>query len=256
MNSVHDLPSVLWMLTFTLNFYIVNHGQAFLFFIVFLWSISVEEQLYAVWAILLKWFRKLLVPFCFLLIAASIAFRVIYIHDSDNLYFNTLNWAPHFAIGALIAYLAINGGNLLDKLKKLPKGLIAGVYILFVFNLMFYNRIYAFEGMTVIQRLVDTLFFAFFIFEQNFCDNRLFSMGNWKILNYFGKISYGLFCYHGLVILLFTKAIGQTGLLNNELMVFFINPVLIFVITLLISGLSYKYFEKPIMSLRNRFKTA
>jgi len=73
MNSVHDLPSVLWMLTFTLNFYIVNHGQAFLFFIVFLWSISVEEQLYLVWAVLLRWFKKLLVPFCFLLILASIA---------------------------------------------------------------------------------------------------------------------------------------------------------------------------------------
>lgn len=255
-NNVHDMPSLIWMLTFTLNFYIINHGQAFLFFIVFLWSISVEEQLYALWAVLLKWFRKLFAPFCFLIVAASLIFRIFSIHDENNLYYNTLNWAPHFAIGGLIAYFGINGGGLFVRLKNLPKGIIAAIYILFLLNLAFYNRIYLSDAMTVVQRLMDVLFFAFFIFEQSFCDNRLFNIGNIKALSYLGKISYGLFCYHGLVILLFTKVIEQMGWLNNSLMVFIINPLLIFVITLLISVLSYKYFEKPIMSLRNKFKPA
>ncbi len=33
--------------------------MVFLFFIAFLWSICVEEQLYALWGILLKWGKRI-----------------------------------------------------------------------------------------------------------------------------------------------------------------------------------------------------
>jgi peptidoglycan/LPS O-acetylase OafA/YrhL len=254
--TVHNMPSFIWLITFTLNFYIINHGEAFLFFIVFLWSISVEEQLYVVWGLFLKYIKPLFVPFCLLLIVASIVFRVHFSGQSLHLYFSTINWLPHFALGSLIAYLGINGGKLFEKLKNIPHLLIIAVYFLFILNLLFYNYIYASYVMTILQRFIDALFFAFFIFEQNFCTNRFINPGKSKKLSYLGKISYGLFCYHGLVILLFTQAVQQIGWLNNSLFVFFINPVLTFVITIVVAAMSYKYFEKPIMSLRDKFKTA
>ncbi len=253
-NNVHNMPPLGWLPTFTLNFYIVKHGQLFLFFLVFFWSISIEEQLYVLWGIVSKWAKKLLPLVCVLLVIASIIFRIYALNDPVNLYFNSLGWCGNFAFGALLAYFCMNKGKLFEQLKELPKWAIAAVYLIFILNLTFYKQIYSSDIMTVIERISASCFFSFMIFEQSFCTNHLFEWAKWPKLSYLGKISYGLFCYHGLVILLFTKAIEQTGLLNNEFIVFFINPVLIFVITLLISGLSYKYFEKPIMSLRNRFK--
>lgn len=254
--NVHDMPSKVSLLTFTLNFFIIKYGQAFLFFIVFLWSISVEEQLYLVWGIVLKWLKALFIPFCMFLLAGSLVFRIWAIHQPDNLYFNTLNWVPHFVLGSLIAYVAINGGKVFNKLKALPRPIIITIYFIFIINLIRYNSIYSSTFMTIIQRHMDALFFAFIIFEQNFCDNRVFNLGSSERINYLGKISYGLFCYHGLVLLVFTRVLEPLDIINNSISVFVITPVLTFAITLLVSIGSYKYIEQPLMSLKNRFKRA
>ena len=47
--SVSPLPSPVWFLSFTLDFYVMEDGQNFLFFLVFLWTLSVEEQFYLAW---------------------------------------------------------------------------------------------------------------------------------------------------------------------------------------------------------------
>src|SRR5581483_6849073 len=199
---------------------------------------------------------KFFVAFCILLIAASIAFRIHFVGQSDHMYFSTINWLPHFALGGLVAYMGVKECTWYQPLKKLPRPIIILIYLLFILNLVFYNRIYASPFMTILQRPIDALFFAFFIFDLNFCDNRFINPGKSKIMSYLGKISYGLFCYHGLVILLFTKLIEPLGWLNNSTFVFFINPLLIFALTVLISIISYRYFETPLMALRTKFKRA
>lgn len=254
--QVSNIPPLLWLLTFTLNFYIIKHGQQFLFFILFLWSIAIEEQFYAIAGLLLKFAKKALVPFCILLIAASILFRFIYLNQSVNLYFNTLSWVGTFAAGSLLAHLCINKGKTFEKLKKIPRWVIAFVYILFILNFAFYTQIFSSDIMTVFERLSASLFFSFIIFEQSFCENHLFQLGQIPFINYLGRISYGLFCYHGLIILLFEKITLNIQSINTPLAVFLINPVIIFVFTVIVSALSYQYFEKPIMALRYKLKTA
>ncbi|HXP50965.1 MAG TPA: acyltransferase, partial [Bacteroidia bacterium] len=220
------------------------------------WSISMEEQFYTLWGIVLKWGRKIFPAICILLIIASLAFRVIYLHDNSNLYFNSLNWTGNFAIGSLLAYYAIKGGKVLESLKKLSKTTISIIYILFLLNLMFYASIYSSDIMTIFERFIGSLFFVFILFEQAFCENSLFKLDKLPKLGYLGKISYGLFCYHGLVILLFTRFINHFGWLNNSLSVFLINPLITFALTVLLSAISYEYFEKPIMRLRYKLKPA
>lgn len=252
--SVHDMPPLKWILSFLLNFFIVKHGMAFLFFVAFLWSICVEEQFYALWGILLKWGKKFFPISCIVLIIASLVFRAMNVHEQANLFFNSLNWIGNFAMGGLMAYFCINGGPLFEKLKKTPKSVIAAVYLLFILNAVFYNYIYASDFMTIIERMCITLFFCFIIFEQSFCETHLFELGKYNFLSYLGKIAYGLFIFHGPVTLVFEKLTGHIHWPNTDLMVFFINPVLIFAVTLAIAAISYRYFEKPIMSLRYKLK--
>lgn len=254
--TVSDMPPLSWLLTFTLNFYIVKHGQNFLFFLVFFWSISVEEQCYAVWGILLKWVKKAFVPFCVILVIASLLFRILALNDSYNLHFNSLSWVGNFAAGGLLAYCCINRKNVFEKLKKIPLWVIAIIYTLFIFDLAFYKYIYMSDVMTVLERLIATFFFGFMIFEQTFCEKHLFQFGKIPVFNYLGRISYGLFCYHGLVILFYAYYTRQIQGINSPLAVFVINPIVIFALTITISALSYKYFERPIMALRHKYQTA
>jgi peptidoglycan/LPS O-acetylase OafA/YrhL len=255
-NTVSDIPPLSWLFTFTLNFYIVKHGYNFLYFLVFFWSISVEEQCYAAWGILLKWVKKTFVPFCVLLVIMSLLFRIFALHDSLNLHFNSLSWVGNFASGGLLAYFCINRKGAFERLKKIPLRVIASVYALFILNLAFYKQIYASEVMTVVERLSATLFFGFMIFEQTFCQKHLFQLGKIPFLNYLGRISYGLFCYHGLVILFYEHFTQHVQGINSPIAVFVINPIVIFALTILISALSYTYFERPIMALRHQYKTA
>lgn len=254
-NNVSDIPPLSSLLTFTLNFYIVKHGYGFLYFLVFFWSISVEEQCYAAWGIFLKWAKKMFVPFCLLLIAASLIFRILAIHDYLNLYFNSLSWVGNFATGGLLAYFCINKKEGFEILKKIPLWVITSFYILFIFNLAFYKQIYRSDVMTVLERLSETLFFSFIIFEQTFCEKHLFQLGKIPYLNYLGRISYGLFCYHGLVILAYQQLTQNISWCNSPFAVFLINPIAIFAVTIIMAALSYQYFEKPLMSLRHKYRT-
>lgn len=253
-NTVSDMPPLPWLLTFTLNFYVIKYGQGFLFFILFLWSISVEEQFYAVLGIVLKWGKKVFVPFCILLIVASMAFQFLSVHQSINLYFNSLSWIGTFAAGGLLAYFCLHKGRVFERMKNTPQWVIASVYVLFILNFIFYDRIYASGFMTALERLSAILSFGFILFEQAFCEKHLFQLGKIPFFNYLGKISYGLFCYHGLVILIYEKSTQTISWINSPFAVFFINPIVIFVVTVVISALSYNYFEKPIMSLRHKYQ--
>lgn len=254
--NVHDLPPASWLLSFTLNFYIIKHGMEFLFFIAFLWSICVEEQLYALWGILLKWGKRFFEPICVLLVIASLLFRITHVHDGYNLFFNTINWIANFAIGGLMASFCIKGGKLFEKIKRTPKPVIALIYFLFIINVAFYKYIYSTDIMVALERIIITLFFSFLIFEQSFCNNHLFQLGKSKVMSYLGKIAYGLFCFHGPITLLFGKVAEHINWPNSDLTVFLINPLIIFAVTAAVSAASYKYFEKPIMSLRHKYQTA
>ncbi len=252
--NVNSLPPLAWLFSFTLNFYIIKYGQGFLFFIAFLWTISVEEQFYVTIGLALKWFRKAFVPFCILLIVLSLVFRFRYLHQSLNLFFNSLSWIGTFASGGLLAYFCINKGRVFERMENIPLWLTSLVYILFILNLAFYTQIYASDGMAVWERLTASLFLAFLLFEQNFCEKHLFQLGDIRVINYLGKISYGLFCYHGLIILLYEQVTKHISWINMPLAVFLINPVAIFAVTIGISALSYQYIERPIMSLRYKYQ--
>jgi peptidoglycan/LPS O-acetylase OafA/YrhL len=254
--EISDVPPLSWLLTFTLNFYLIGHGQNFFFFLVFFWSISVEEQCYMLWGITLKWFKKALVPLCILMLAGSLVFRMAALHQPSNLYFNSLSWAGNFACGGLLAYFCIRRKEWLAIAVKIPPPLSIVVYLLFIVNIVFFARIYASPFMTVLERIPAMAFFCFLIFEQCFSQNPIFRLGSVPFLNYLGRISYGLFCYHGLVILFYEKITEGIGWINQPAAVFLVNPIIIFALTIGIAAISYKYFERPIMHLRKLYHPA
>jgi len=245
------LPSLWNFILFILNYDIIENGYNFLFFMVFMWSISVEEQFYVFWAITIKWFNKYLFGISFFIIFLSLVFRIYFINDSLSLNFHTASALGNFGIGALTAILAFKNPNFLNKLQSLNRKIILFFYsIIFIFFIKM-PVLLEYDFFIVIQRVLFSIFFSFIILEQTYCDQSIVKVSRIKYFNFFGKISYGLYCYHGIMI---TTVLQISGFLSesllNSLILF---PVFIFVSTLLISHFSYRLYESKFLNFKSKF---
>ena len=245
------LPSLWNFILFILNYDIIENGYNFLFFMVFMWSISVEEQFYVFWAITIKWFNKYLFGISFFIIFLSLVFRIYFINDSLSLNFHTASALGNFGIGALTAILAFKNPNFLNKLQSLNRKTILFFYLIIFIFFIKMPVLLEYDFFIVIQRVLFSIFFSFIILEQTYCDQSIVKVSRIKYFNFFGKISYGLYCYHGIMI---TTVLQISGFLSesllNSLILF---PVFIFVSTLLISHFSYRLYESKFLNFKSKF---
>ena len=72
------------------------------------------------------------------------------------------------------------------------------------------------------------------------------------ILNYLGKISYGLYMYHPMVMFMMFTLIHSTGISNIYLYNLLVY-VSVLLVTVVISHLSFRYFESYFINLKDKF---
>ena len=245
------LPSIWNFVLFILNYNIIENGYNFLFFMVFMWSISVEEQFYIFWAITIKWFNKYLFGISFLIIFISLFFRIYFINDSLSLNFHTASALGNFGIGALTAILVFKHQYFLDKLKSLSRNKILFIYVTIFSFFILMPVLLENDFFIVIQRVLFSIFFSFIILEQTYCGNSIIKVSRIRYFNFFGKLSYGLYCYHGIMI---TVVLQVNELFMESLIISLVlYPSLIFVSTLLVSYVSFRFYELKFLKLKYKF---
>ena len=245
------LPSIWNFILFILNYDIIENGYNFLFFMVFMWSISVEEQFYVFWAIIIKWFNKYLLAISFLIILISLLFRVYFINDSLSLNFHTVSALGNFGIGALTAILAFKYPHFISKLQSLTRNTILFVYLIIFSFFILMPFLIENNFFIITQRVLFSIFFSFIILEQSYCDKSIVKVSRIKYFNFFGKISYGLYCYHGIIITIILQMSGflRESLLNSLVLY----PIIIFVSTLAISQISFRFYESKFLNFKSKF---
>ena len=246
------LPPFFYYLFFISNYCHIDH----VFFLVFLWSIAVEEQFYLFWGLMLRFFLHKINLVIIGVLLTYFGFRLFSLYYPVSIYTHTLNYFANFGIGAALAVFCHNSSqssqlsqiqsNIFNSLVNVNRWVIVFLYI--VFGIYFWNHqaIFANENIAIFDNLINSLFFAFVIFEQSFCKNSILKIRTLKPLNYLGKISYGLYCYHGIVITVLTFAGWQTK--------YWWIVLLNLVLTILLASISYELYEKRFLKLKEKFR--
>ena len=211
------------------------------------WSIGTEEQFYLVWPLILRYIKKNRIALMLVIIVSYLAFKFVllspladYIPYGSRIYsfWNTFP-IDCMAIGGLYSIL------LFQKSKYLKYIIRNDVFYISIFLV----SIFLIEGVYVhyVHYEFYSVFFGLIILNFAANERIRISLEN-NLLNYLGKISYGLYMYHPICIFLAIYICISIGIHSNWL----IYPMSV-IFTIAISGLSYRYFESYFLKFKTQF---
>lgn len=246
------------------NFDLVKNGVGN-FLVSVLWSVSIEEQFYLFWPLFMSFIPvKHLVKFLAVVVIVSILFR-IYGHTGKSLNlmlsYHTLSAVYNLAIGGFIAYLATLE-NMAEKFRRIGRPLIIAVYVAGLALIILQKDILALEPRGVhhyimsVLPLFYALFFAFVIVEQVYSEHSLFKVGKIPYFSKLGTISYGLYCYHLVIIFLVGATLTSFGfnVPKPDGVLFTVEVILSFAFSVLVASASYRFIEKRFLQYKSNFR--
>lgn len=219
------------------------------------WSIGVEEQFYLIWPLFFTFIKSFSIKLLLILLALILIVKVyilcVYMNNQ------TVEW-----LLALKKFLAMSkfenmiigaiGAICLFKKMKIIK-LISNNISLFIsfiglaLTTMYLPNIFR-DGMHIIHGL----FFVVIIINISTYDKSFIKLEN-RFLNFLGRISYGIYMYHLIVVYFVLKCLNQTPLSINSLLANFLLYSISILVTIFVSYMSYTFIEKKFLTIKSRF---
>ncbi len=234
---------------------IINGSKDSLNFLSATWSVSIEEQFYIGWALVIGFFQWKTIRsfriFFFLVIGSSFLFRLYYADNSSFIYYHTLSVISDMAIGGLLATWIFEKSSIriIEELKKWQILLIylLGIGFLFTAHKLLPGRLISLE------RLISGTFFAFVLVEQLKSKHSFFKADRIPYFGRAGKLTYGFYLFHSLLIYYICKTFEWVNW-NQQTGYFFLYFIILLLLNSLLSIISYRYLEKPLLNLKHHFR--
>jgi peptidoglycan/LPS O-acetylase OafA/YrhL len=222
-----------------------------------LWSVSVEEQFYLAWPLLLALApRRGLRPVCLGMISVSLGWRAAVLLNGggvERVWLNTFSRLDPIAIGALVALWARRRPIELSARARRLLALGAPLVVVAATGVLWHVllRPSAEVGTPLIARAgaaplvgVTLVFLVIAVACGAVLIAALAAAGSWlghPVLVYLGRISYGLYVFH------------LVGIRPVEALWWPARCVLSFAITALLASISYRFLEQPFLRWKERF---
>lgn len=219
-------------------------------FLTHYWSLGVEEQFYAFWPWMVKKLNhnllKAIVTVTVILILLRVGFRLLEIKYGIGLPYKIITVTRFHcmligAVGAILYYQ--NNKQFLRAVTNIFAQLAAWTVIV----LLAFNK---FKVPSFIDNEVVSAATVIIIIGQVTGKNKLVNLEN-KLSDFIGKISYGIYVIHPLLIFFIAKLIGN--LTGKGFWSYLLVYAAVAGVTVTISFLSYNYFEKPFLKIKQKF---
>lgn len=202
-----------------------------------LWSVSVEEQFYLAWPLIISRIGvKRLKTVCFVVIAIANLTRIVMEKKGAGFvafWCNTITWLDAIAAGALIALFLRGGVPRLSQVKRIL--LFAGGFVVWVLPAR-YSQFLIYPDIAAYPLIVSGSVMMLLAVLGSRLTN--------PVLVYLGRISYGLYVWHVLALAIASLLLRKYSPLH---------ALFGFALTLLIAAISYRWLEQPFLKLKKRF---
>ena len=248
----HDLRDIYSLNLFYYVFFLANIPIIFQFPITIIghyWSIGVEEQFYIIWPLMMKILNKNLLYILFgLILALFVVKMMVWSHYGNQsifyraLSFNRFHCMLIGCVGAFIyKYNYYNFANLIaNRFFQLIIWLVFIIVFIGIFEL----------PVTISAEVMATLSVFLIIGQAEESNFKIFNLDH-IIFDKIGKISYGIYVYHPLLIFLFGKLL--INVCYNNILQYIVVYLSISLTTLLFAYVSYEYLEKRFLIVKSRF---
>ncbi len=204
-----------------------------------LWSIGIEEQFYLLIAplIFIIPFKKIIQ----FLLLFTILFFLLFFSESTNFMRSYKMLFFYFSFSGLCSIMSLNKSINLHNFKYL---------FFFLFSIYFTTPIFRSNLTDFYYHLLSMILFGLTLCA--FAEKPIKLLEN-KLLIYLGKISYGVYMYHAIMMqfvgFLFLKSNLHLKISNvNSIIIF---NLLVLISTIITAHLSFKYFESYFLNLKN-----
>jgi peptidoglycan/LPS O-acetylase OafA/YrhL len=231
------------LLTFTMNWTVL--GGWYPSVTSHLWSISIEEQFYFGWPLVVRWTPRRALPWvCLGMIAVAITTRAVLVSrgldaSAQAIWVNTAAHLDPLAIGGLVAL----------AWARRPWTLPAGTHWLALAGASVALTLIQHRGIVPIPSvhqiwtyLVSAVILGGVVAATAGSQSGLLAS---RPLVYLGRISYGLYVFHMPVLTAFEPF--------TDLVRWVVRLPLAFGLTLAVAALSYRFLEQPFLRLKERF---
>jgi len=254
-----------WLWTYTTNFFLAAKASWALGYVSHFWSLAIEEHFYLVWPLIVFSFRReTLEKICVGVLAAGLIGRsVLAVSGMSELSISVLTpcRVDTLCVGALLATVARRAAGPEPLVRRAALGAVAMAAGIFVVSIW---CVVTGIGLPVMHQVRNTFYALFFGAltllavqpAERAWTARLFQN---RTLRMFGKYSYGLYVYHGIISHhLFEHRVEDRlgAMLGSHSLGIAVQAAIGVSLSLLVSVASYELFEKRFLALKRFFEGA